>query len=126
MTRSVYCRAMATVSSLLAESTTRISSAQATDRNASAMSAASFRVMTVTESFGTRGVYQKGAEQPVVKVGRRIEAGEAGGIVSRMQPDFHHGLPGPDDRGAAGGDGTGLHESHRPRTGRKAVVTPAM
>src|SRR4051794_37069800 len=48
---------MATVSSVLRESTTTISSAQATDASASAMSAASFLVMTVTESFGTAGVY---------------------------------------------------------------------
>ena len=56
MTRSVCCRAMATVSSVLIESTTMISSAQATDFSASPISAASFMVMIVTETFGTRGV----------------------------------------------------------------------
>ena len=56
MTRSVNRRALATVSSVLSESTTTISSAQATDSSAAAMFAASFRVMTVTESFGTGGV----------------------------------------------------------------------
>src|SRR5713101_6023061 len=53
-TRSVYRRAMATVSSVLSESTTTISSAQATDASAWPISAASFLVMTVTESFGTQ------------------------------------------------------------------------
>jgi len=48
---------METVSSLLSESTTTSSSAQATDVSAAAMSAASFLVMTVTDSFGTGGVY---------------------------------------------------------------------
>src|SRR5256885_2470188 len=46
---------MATVASLLSESTTTISSAQATDFSASPMSVASFLVMTVTDSFGTEG-----------------------------------------------------------------------
>jgi hypothetical protein len=49
---------MATVSSRLSLSTTMISSAQLTDRNASARSSASFFVMTVTEIFGTRRVYR--------------------------------------------------------------------
>jgi hypothetical protein len=44
---------MATVSSVLCESTTTISSAHDTDASAAPMSAASFLVMTVTESFGT-------------------------------------------------------------------------
>src|SRR5436190_2179688 len=44
---------MATVASVLCASTTTISSAQATERSASSMSAASLWVMTVTESFGT-------------------------------------------------------------------------
>ncbi len=48
---------MATVSSVLIESTTISSSAQATDFNAPSMSAASLPVMTVTERFGTGGVY---------------------------------------------------------------------
>jgi hypothetical protein len=56
-TRSVYWRAIATVSSVLWESTTTISSAQATDARAAPRSAASFLATTVTESFGTRGVY---------------------------------------------------------------------
>ena len=56
-TRSVYRRAIATVSSVLCESTTTISSAQATDASAAPRSAASFLATTVTESFGTRGVY---------------------------------------------------------------------
>jgi hypothetical protein len=46
---------MATVSSLLPESTTMRSSAHETDWSAAAMSPASFFVMTVTESFGTGG-----------------------------------------------------------------------
>jgi hypothetical protein len=41
---------------VLRESTTIRSSAHATDRSASPTSPASFLVMTVTESFGTRGV----------------------------------------------------------------------
>ena len=45
---------------VLSESTTTISSAHATDSIASSMWAASFFVMIVTESFGTRGVYQGG------------------------------------------------------------------
>src|SRR5262245_20076403 len=53
-TRSVCRRAIATVSSVLDESTTMSSSAHATDASASPTSAASFLVMTVTESFGTR------------------------------------------------------------------------
>src|SRR5580692_3341755 len=48
---------MATVSSVLIESTTMSSSAQATDLRAPSMSVASFLVMTVTERFGTGGVY---------------------------------------------------------------------
>src|SRR6266487_3608181 len=48
---------MATVASVLSESTTMISSAQAIDASASPMSAASLRVMIVTESLGTRAVY---------------------------------------------------------------------
>src|SRR5262245_7298481 len=54
-TWSVCRRAIATVSSVLHESTTMSSSAHATDASASPTSAASFLVMTVTESFGTRG-----------------------------------------------------------------------
>src|SRR6185436_4805416 len=54
-TRSVCSRAIAAVSSVLHESTTMSSSAHATDASASPTSAASFLVMTVTESFGTRG-----------------------------------------------------------------------
>ena len=50
-------RAIAIVSSVLSESTTTISSAQATESIASATWAASFLVMIVTESFGTAGVY---------------------------------------------------------------------
>ena len=49
------CRAIAAVSSVLSESTTTISSAQATDASAASRFAASFRVMTVTVSFGTDG-----------------------------------------------------------------------
>jgi hypothetical protein len=41
---------------VLSESTTTISSAQETDSRAPASFVASFRVMTTTESFGTRGV----------------------------------------------------------------------
>src|SRR3989442_15432120 len=48
---------MAAVSSVLHESTTIRSSAQATESSAAAMSAASFFVMTVTETFATAGVY---------------------------------------------------------------------
>ena len=55
-TRSVNCFARATVSSVLSESTTMISSAQVTDASALPMSAASFLVMTVTDSFATPGV----------------------------------------------------------------------
>src|SRR5947199_8604943 len=59
-TRSVYWRAIATVSSRLCESTTTtISSAQRTDCSASAMSAASSFAMTVTESFGTEGILRE-------------------------------------------------------------------
>ena len=47
---------MATVSSVLCESTTMSSSAQDADASASPMSAASFLVMTVTDTFGTVGV----------------------------------------------------------------------
>src|SRR5262245_36832336 len=54
-TLSVYRRAIATVSSVLPESTTMISSAQAADASARPMSPASFLVMTVTETFGTQG-----------------------------------------------------------------------
>ena len=53
ITRSVNCRAMATVSSVLSESTTTISSAQRTDSSAAAMLLASLRVMTVTVTFCT-------------------------------------------------------------------------
>src|SRR3954464_8511238 len=60
-TRCVNRRAMATVSSVLCESTTTISSAQATDAKASAMSAASFLVMTVTETGGTRAEVYSGS-----------------------------------------------------------------
>ena len=56
MTRSVNWRARATVSSVLSASTTTISSAQATEASAASMLAASFLVMTVTETFGTSGV----------------------------------------------------------------------
>ena len=55
-TRSVYRRAIATVSSVLSESTTMSSSAQDTDDSASPISAASFFVITVTETFGTAEV----------------------------------------------------------------------
>src|SRR5438094_586832 len=48
---------MAAVSSVLSESTTMISSAQATDCRASPMSAASSLAMIVTDSFGTRVYY---------------------------------------------------------------------
>jgi len=44
------------VSSVLAESTTMTSSAHGTDSRAAPRFAASFFVMTVTESFGTRAV----------------------------------------------------------------------
>jgi len=44
------------VSSVLCESTTRISSAHATESRAGPRFADSFRVMIVTVSFGTRGV----------------------------------------------------------------------
>ncbi len=47
---------MVAVSSVLSESTTITSSAQATDARAAPMSAASFFVMMVTDSFGTPGV----------------------------------------------------------------------
>jgi hypothetical protein len=56
MTRLVNRFAWTTVSSVLSESTTTISSAQATESSAPAMFADSLRVMTVTESFGTGGV----------------------------------------------------------------------
>src|SRR4051812_30826041 len=60
-TRWVNRRAMATVSSVLCESTTTISSAQATDAKASPISAASFLVMTVTETGGTRAEVYSGS-----------------------------------------------------------------
>ena len=56
MTRSVNCRARATVSSVLSASTTTISSAHETDASAASIFAASFLVITVTEIFGTNGV----------------------------------------------------------------------
>jgi hypothetical protein len=46
---------MAAVSSVLPESTTITSSAQDTDASAAPMSAASFLVMMVTDTFGTVG-----------------------------------------------------------------------
>ena len=57
------------------ESTTTISSAHATDASAAPMSAASFLVMTVTESFGTRAECTCGR---VGQVGREVRAGRAG------------------------------------------------
>ena len=57
MTRASARRATSTVRSVLCESTTRISSAHATDAIAPAMSASSSFVMMVTDSFGTRAVY---------------------------------------------------------------------
>jgi len=52
------------------ESTTTISSAQATEASAAPRSAASFLATTVTESFGTGGVY--------LTAGRAGRAGQAG------------------------------------------------
>ena|SRR5690242_20262622 len=60
---------MAAVSSVLFESTTTISSAQATDASAPSMSAASFLVMMVTESFGNRRECNRA---------RKADAGRAG------------------------------------------------
>src|SRR5436190_16121410 len=57
MTRAAARRAISTVRSVLCESTTRISSAHATDAIAPAMSASSSFVMMVTDSFGTGEVY---------------------------------------------------------------------
>ncbi len=74
---SVCWRAMATVSSVLCESTTTISSAQATDASASPISAASFLVMTVTESFGTAGSVLEGGTGQVGQEGS--EGRRAGG-----------------------------------------------
>ena len=59
-TRSVNCRAIAAVSSVLSESTTTISSAQATDRRASPMSAASFFVMIGDRNLRHPGSLSRG------------------------------------------------------------------
>jgi hypothetical protein len=59
---------------VLSESTTTISSAHATDANAPAMFVASFFVITVTESFGTRGSVARGRKGG--KGGKARKAGE--------------------------------------------------
>src|SRR5581483_3350944 len=69
--RSVCCRAMATVSSVLIASTSTMSSANRTDASAASMSAASFLVMTVTESFGT-----------VRSISKRASRAGAGGVTA--------------------------------------------
>src|SRR4249919_3433149 len=74
-TRLVYWRATPTVSSVLWESTTTISSAQDTEARAAPRSAASFLATTVTESFGTRGVY--------LRSGRASGSGRAGKELTR-------------------------------------------
>jgi hypothetical protein len=55
--RAPFARAIATVSSVLPESTSRISSAQEALSIASAMWSASLSVMMVTETFGTPESY---------------------------------------------------------------------
>src|SRR5687768_16060383 len=71
---------MAIVSSVLSESTTMISSAQATESIASATWAASFLVMIVTESLGTPGVYLREAPAAMPSRGRACR-GEASASV---------------------------------------------
>ena len=61
-TRTPFDRAMATVSSVLPESTTMISSAQEALSMAAAMWSASLRVMMVTETFGTPESYWRNQE----------------------------------------------------------------
>src|SRR5471032_1982016 len=78
-TRSVYWRAMADVSSVLWESTTTISSAQATDVRAEPRSAASFLATTVTESFGTGGVYLRSGGSRGSGRSRWVRDGRPGG-----------------------------------------------
>ena len=57
-TRAPALRARSAVPSVLSESMTMISSAHATDTSAAGRFAASFRVISVTVSLGTRGVYR--------------------------------------------------------------------
>src|SRR5687767_10597741 len=63
MTFGVNRRAISAVPSLLPESTTTISSAHRTDSRAASRCAASFSVITVTESRGTGEYYRKGRRQ---------------------------------------------------------------
>lgn len=55
-TRAPWARARAPVSSVLSASTTRISSAHASEARSASMFAASFLVMTAAVSFGTWAV----------------------------------------------------------------------
>src|SRR5262245_65878980 len=76
---------MLTVSSVLSESTTTISSAQATDSRAAAICAASFFAMTVTESFGTVPSVTWGALGQVGQVGSACGHAEAGAGASALE-----------------------------------------
>ena len=87
---------MATVSSVLSESTTTISSAQRTDANALPMSAASFLVMIVTDSFGTAPEFS--AEGRSHK--SRLKAGTTT-IGSEPSVRLQPALAGPDQRSGA-------------------------
>src|SRR5262245_6079010 len=77
-TRSVTWRASATVSSVLSESTTMISSAQRTEASAAWMCADSFLVMTVTESFGTAGSVLEGRKGQEGREGQERQEGREG------------------------------------------------
>src|SRR5262245_42844672 len=83
-TRVACRRARATVSSVLCESTTTISSAQETDESAASMSAASFLVMTVTESFGTA----RSVTEAVREGGKGRKGGRAGRESSCLRTVF--------------------------------------
>ena len=72
---------MATVSSVLPESTTMRSSAHDTESSAAAMSPASFFVMMVTESFGTGGSVIEARESG----GQRPVAGPVYGLVAALE-----------------------------------------
>src|SRR3954451_12383759 len=119
-TRWVNRRAMATVSSVLCESTTTISSAQATDAKASAMSAASFLVMTVTETGGTRAEVYSGSLRAggawglglamrleAEACGLRLEADADSQERAAVAPDCRPWSLLPNDQRAAGRDRAG-------------------
>src|SRR5438045_343694 len=81
---------MAAVSSVLSASTTTISSAQVTEASAASRFADSFRVMTVTVSFGTGGVYSEKAEgrRPALPSAFYLDRRKAVGTLSANRRDL--------------------------------------